>query len=238
MLSAKLKKHQGSLTIKADFEIGETDILALFGRSGAGKTSIINMLAGLVVPDRGRIKMDNEWVFNSNLKINRSPQERRFGYVFQEGRLFPHLSVRSNLTYGMKLVPEKHQKFRLNDIVDLLEIGSLLDRRPSRLSGGEKQRVAIGRSLLMSPRLLLMDEPLSSLDEICKREILPFISSIARELAIPILYVSHSMSEINSLTNRVVTLEDGRTRQIDRLGIPTVNRVVRHSQPKPFPRSA
>lgn len=207
MLKVSLSKNIGPLSIKAHFSVGPNRILALCGSSGTGKTTVINMLAGLEQPVAGKIKLGNRWVYNKQLGINLPPRKRRFGYVFQEGRLFPHLNVRSNLVYGMKLVPESERRIYFEQTVGLLGLGKLLKRRPSRLSGGEKQRVAIGRSLLMNPSLLLMDEPLSSLDEKSKNEIIPYISTIARDIGIPVVYVSHSVEEIRCLADETIHVE-------------------------------
>ncbi len=196
--------------VQASFTSTSTGVTALFGRSGAGKTSIINMTAGLVRPDEGRISIDGRCLFDSSKGINLSPEKRRIGYVFQDGRLFPHLSVRSNLKYGMKLVPPGDRYVEFGQVVELLGIEHLLSRRPAKLSGGEKQRVAIGRALLTNPLLLLMDEPLASLDAARKAEVLPFIARLSRELSIPILYVSHSLDEILNLADMMVLLDSGR----------------------------
>ena len=209
MLFASISGQIGDLSIRARFSVGRDSILVLCGPSGAGKTTIINMLAGLLEPGGGKIQINGECVFNSHLGINLPPQKRRFGYVFQEGRLFPHLSVHSNLIYGMKLLPESDRKFGFDQVIDMLGIERLLSRRPARLSGGEKQRVAIGRSLLMSPSLLLMDEPLASLDDDNKAGIMPFISAITRDLHIPVIYITHSKEEIDVLADKVIRVENG-----------------------------
>ena len=155
-------------------------VTALFGPSGAGKTTIVNMIAGLLTPDRGSISFDGTFLFDAAAGINVPPHRRGIGYVFQEGRLFPHLSVRQNLDYGRRMSGHPHDADQFHRIVALLDIGGLLDRRPRLLSGGERQRVAIGRALLMRPRLLLLDEPLASLDAGHKREILPYLVRLAR----------------------------------------------------------
>ncbi len=183
---------------------------AIFGPSGAGKTSVINMVAGLLKPDEGRVAVNGCVLFDSKNRIDLPPERRRIGYVFQDGRLLPHLSVKKNLTYGMKRTPLSLRYVTLEKVVELLGIGHLLYRRPARLSGGEKQRVAIGRALLTSPSLLLMDEPLASLDPERKREVLPFILQMSRAFSIPILYVTHAMDEILHLADQVVLLEEGR----------------------------
>ncbi len=210
MLDVRVTKKQGDFMVQASFTSTSAGVTTLFGRSGAGKTSIINMTAGLVRPDSGRISLAGRCLFDSVEGIDVSPEKRRIGYVFQDGRLFPHLSVRSNLAYGMKLVPGGERYVQFDQVVDLLGIEHLLSRRPAKLSGGEKQRVAIGRALLTSPSLLLMDEPLASLDAARKAEVLPFIARLSRELSIPILYVSHSLDEILNLADTMVLLDSGR----------------------------
>ncbi len=210
MLRVDIKKQQGSFNIKVAFSAREAGVTALFGSSGAGKTSIVNMVAGLSRPDNGRIIMNGQSWFDTQAKINLPPEKRRIGYVFQDARLFPHLSVKSNLTYGMGWQKGKINPYiRFDKVVELLGIGPLLHRRPAKLSGGEKQRVAIGRALLCSPVLLLMDEPLASLDQDRKSEVLPFIRKLCTNFSIPILYVSHHMDEITCLADHLVLLEKG-----------------------------
>jgi molybdate transport system ATP-binding protein len=184
-------------------------VTALFGRSGVGKTTIVNAVAGLLAPERGRIAIDGHVVFDRAAGVFVPPHRRRVGYVFQSGRLFPHLSVRANLTYG-RWFGRSGGPAEVSRVVDLLGLAPLLERRPGHLSGGEAQRVAIGRALLSSPRVLLMDEPLSSLDEPRRAEILPFLERLAGETGIPILYVSHVMAEVARLATTVVILQDGR----------------------------
>ena len=196
--------------VNAVFKGAPSGVTALFGSSGAGKTSIVNMVAGLLKPDSGRVAVDGHVLFDSEHGINLPPEKRRVGYVFQDGRLLPHYTVRSNLTYGMHRTPSRQRYVDFDQVVELLGIGPLLPRRPAKLSGGEKQRVAIGRALLASPALLLMDEPLASLDANRKNEVLPFIMRMSREFAIPILYVTHAMDEILHLANRMVLLESGQ----------------------------
>ena len=185
-------------------------VTALFGRSGAGKTTVVNAVAGLLRPTAGRAVVDGRVLFDTESREWLPPHKRRIGYVFQDGRLFPHLTVRQNLLYGrwFAKLPKDEAGFRR--IVDLLGIGELLSRRPGALSGGEKQRVAIGRALLSGPSLLLMDEPLAALDETRKEEILPYLERIRDEAQVPILYVSHSMPEIARLATTMVALRDGR----------------------------
>jgi molybdate transport system ATP-binding protein len=205
-----VSRRQGDFFINATFEGAESGVTALYGPSGAGKTSVVNMVAGLMRPDTGRINVNGLCLFDAVRHIDLPPERRRIGYVFQDGRLLPHLSVRANLTYGMRLTPADRRFVNFDAVVDLLGIGHLLDRRPAKLSGGEKQRVAIGRALLTSPAMLLMDEPLASLDASRKAEVLPFIMRLSREFAIPTLYVSHSLDEILNLADRLVIMEAGQ----------------------------
>jgi len=206
LIEVDIRRRVGATRIDAAFAGAAGGITALFGRSGAGKTMIVNMLAGLERPDSGRIVVDGVTLFDSDTGIDLPPEARRLGYVFQEGRLFPHMSVQRNLAYGMK---GKDSAVGFDQVVDLLDMRPLLDRLPRTLSGGEKQRVAIGRALLASPRLLLMDEPLASLDGPRKAEILPFIERLRDEFAIPIVYVTHAMDEIVRLADTLVIVSDG-----------------------------
>jgi molybdate transport system ATP-binding protein len=210
MLDVNLIRQQGDFRLDVAFRSPDVGVTALFGRSGAGKTSVVNMVAGLVRPDRGHIVVNSRTLFDAAKGLHVPPEKRRVGYIFQDGRLFPHLSVKSNLTYGMHLTPPSERHVALNDVVDLLGIGHLLHRRPAKLSGGEKQRVAIGRALLTSPALLLMDEPLASLDRSRKAEVMPFLSRLCGELSTPILYVSHSLEEVLNLADTMVLLDEGR----------------------------
>ena len=201
-------------------------ITVLFGGSGSGKTTIINAVAGLLTPRAGRVAVDEHLLLDTEQRVNLPPHRRRIGYVFQEDRLFPHLSVRGNLDFGRRFAPADEITEDVDHVVDMLGIGHLLDRRPGRLSGGEKQRVAIGRALLAEPRLLLADEPLAALDDARKAEILPYFERLRDEVSVPILYVSHSAPEVARLATTVVALEGGRiSRQgpaVDVLGDPDV----------------
>ena len=208
-MEINVKRRQGDFWVNASFRGGKSGVTALYGPSGAGKTSVINMVAGLSRPDIGRISVNGLCLFDSESGINLPPEKRRVGYVFQDGRLFPHLSVSANLVFGMHRTPKNKRFVEFEHVVDLLGIGHLLDRRPAGLSGGEKQRVAIGRAVLTSPSILLMDEPLASLDEARKSEVMPFIMRLAQEYAIPTLYVTHSMDEIMNLATRIVIMENG-----------------------------
>jgi molybdate transport system ATP-binding protein len=208
-IAVAVKHRQGGFSLDIAFET-EAHVVALFGPSGSGKTTILNAIAGLVRPDDGRVVVEGRVLTDTRLGIIVPPHRRRIGYVFQDGRLFPHLSVRRNLAYGRWFTPRTEHWASLDEVIALLGIGHLLDRAPATLSGGEKQRVAIGRALLASPRLLLMDEPLASLDEARKSETLPYIERLRDELAIPIVYVSHSLAEVERLTRHVVRLDGGR----------------------------
>jgi molybdate transport system ATP-binding protein len=203
MLTVDVEKKLGEFSVRAGFA-SDSGITALFGPSGAGKTSIANMVAGLLVPDRGRIVLDGDVMFDSATRINVPVHRRRAGYVFQEGRLFPHLSVRRNLVYGRWMSGSPRDDAAFAHVVDLLDIGALLSRRPGALSGGERQRVALGRALLMRPRLLLLDEPLASLDDARKREILPYFERLRDEAKMPMIYVSHDADEVRRIASRVV----------------------------------
>ncbi len=210
MLEVDIRKRLGGLDLEYRFACETHGIVAVFGRSGAGKTSLIRMLSGLLRPDTGRIAVAGRTLFDSAGATDVPPERRRLGYVFQEDRLFPHLSVHGNLTYGLKRAPRQERRIGLREVVALLGIEGLLKRRPGDLSGGEKQRVALGRALLANPRLLLMDEPLANLDQPRKDEVLPFIERLRDELAIPIVYVSHAMEEIVRLADAMVLISDGR----------------------------
>lgn len=218
MLDVNLQRKQGNFQINTVFKHKAAGVTALYGRSGAGKTSIINMVAGLSRPDKGHIKINGETLFDSENGIDMPTEKRQIGYVFQEGRLFPHLTVRANLLYGAKNRNAGPDQVDFDQIVDLLGIEHHLARRPAKLSGGEKQRVAIGRALLTNPSLLLMDEPLSSLDAERKSEVLPFIIKMSRELSVPILYVSHALDEIINLADTLVIMDNGKVAAVGAIG--------------------
>ncbi|WP_312794210.1 molybdenum ABC transporter ATP-binding protein [Tianweitania sp.] len=208
-ISVDLKKRLGSFTLEATFA-GSGALTALFGQSGSGKTSLVNLIAGLTKPDQGRIVVGDTVLVDTTQRIFLAPHKRRIGYVFQDARLFPHLTVSQNLRYGRWFAPKGERYADMDGVVELLGIGHLLQRRPDALSGGEKQRVAIGRALIASPRLMLMDEPLAALDDARKAEILPYIERLRDETKIPIIYVSHSVAEVARLANDVVILSGGR----------------------------
>ena len=208
-ISVDIRKSLGAFTIDAWFECN-AGVTALFGKSGAGKTSIIQMLAGLVSPDNGRIVHDGAPVYDSSTNLDTPPHRRHIGYVFQDARLFPHMNVRRNLEYGTRrnrATSARNPVF--DEVVDVLALAPLLTRQPHLLSGGERQRGAIGRALLSAPKLLLMDEPLASLDAERKWEILPFIDRIHREFDTPIIYVSHSTDEILQIADEMVLIVNG-----------------------------
>lgn len=185
-------------------------LTVLFGPSGSGKTTLINAVAGLLRPDQGRIAADDWVLLDTGTRRCLPPHRRRLGYIFQEGRLFPHLTVRQNLHYGRWFAPRAARTESPDRVIQMLGIGHLLDRRPGTLSGGEKSRVAIGRALLAAPKLILADEPLAALDEARKAEILPYFERLRDEVAIPILYVSHASAEVARLATTVIALKDGR----------------------------
>jgi molybdate transport system ATP-binding protein len=202
--------RRGSFALAARFST-RAPVVALFGRSGCGKTTIVQAIAGLVTPVSGRIRVGEETLFDGAAGVNLPPERRRIGYVFQDALLFPHLTVRANLEYGERLTPPAERYVDRAHVVGLLGLASLLERRPAGLSGGERQRVAIGRALLASPRLLLMDEPLASLDIPRKAEILAYVEILRDELGIPIVYVSHSIEEVTRLADHMVLVSDGGT---------------------------
>ena len=209
MLQVDATKRFEQLTIEVTFE-SAGGVTALFGRSGAGKTSIISMIAGLLRPDRGTIALDGETLDNTSAGVHLPAYRRRIGYVFQDARLFPHMSVGENLDYGRRMNGHPEDEAASARVTKLLDLDDLLTRRPGRLSGGEKQRVALGRALLSRPRLLLLDEPLGSLDEERKADILPYLVRLRDHSAIPMIYVSHSADEVRALATQVIIIQDGR----------------------------
>ena len=207
-IEVRLKGRFGDFDLEVAFSAPAKGVTALFGRSGSGKTSVLRAVAGLVRTTQGLVKINDEvWQDDEHFV----PTHRRpLGYVFQEASLFPHLSVQRNLEYGMRRVPEDKRQIPFHDVVELLGISGLLKRATHRLSGGERQRVAIARALLTSPRLLLMDEPLSALDHGAKQTILPYLENLHDEFGIPSLYISHDPNEVARLANQMVVLEQGR----------------------------
>lgn len=201
--------RRGAFILEAAFTAGP-GLTALFGRSGSGKTTLIDLIAGLARPDRGRIIADGTALVDTDAGLFLPPHRRRIGVVFQDARLFPHLSVRTNLAYGRVFARHRADPTQIDAVIGMLGIGHLLDRRPAGLSGGERQRVAVGRALLARPRVLLMDEPLAALDDARKAEILPYIERLRDEAGVPIVYVSHAVSEVARLATTVVVLDSGR----------------------------
>lgn len=202
MLNCQIQLQLGKFRLNQTFQ-SDQRVVGLFGASGSGKTSILHAIAGLNTPQAGWIKIQDQTWFDHLQKINLTTQKRRVGLVFQDAQLFPHMNVKNNLRFGFsRIAPEKRQ-FKESYIVDLLKLGHLLNRMPAKLSGGEKQRVALGRALLYSPQLLLLDEPLSALDAAHKAEIIPFFQKIKQEIQIPMLYVSHDINEIQQLTESI-----------------------------------
>lgn len=206
-LDVSVRSRVGTFDLRAEFSAGP-GITALFGHSGAGKTTILKMIAGLVKPDDGRIVADGTVLLDAAADIDMPSHLRRVGMVFQDARLFPHMTVLRNLTYG-RWAGKRKASVDFDRICELLGLGELLDRHPASLSGGEKQRVAIGRALLSDPALLLLDEPLASLDGARKREILPYLEEIRDVTGLPMVYVSHEMDEVARLADTLVVLSEG-----------------------------
>jgi molybdate transport system ATP-binding protein len=208
MLEFDVRCRVGSFALDVAFTTGG-GVTALFGRSGAGKSTVLNLIAGLARPQSGRITVEKRTLYDSAAGIELPPHARRVGYVFQEGRLLPHMTVRHNLLYGNFFNKNKNHVVGFDQAIELLGIGHLLERRPGALSGGEKQRVAIGRALLANPEVLLLDEPLASLDAPRKAEILYYVERLRDEVRVPIVYVSHSLDEVVRLADSVVLMSDG-----------------------------
>ena len=208
LLSLNVQRRTGDFAIDVKIEAGP-GITALFGKSGAGKSTVVAMLAGLIKPDSGHIRVDGHTLFDSAQGIDIAPEHRHVGYVFQDARLFPHMSVAKNLRYGLNRLEPAKRTETFERVISLLGLESLLQRRPANLSGGEKQRVAIGRALLSNPRILLMDEPLASLDAARKSEILPYIERLATDFELPVVYVSHAVEEVVRLSDTLVLISNG-----------------------------
>jgi molybdate transport system ATP-binding protein len=227
MIDVDIEQQLGAFHLCVKFS-AEAPIVGLFGRSGAGKSSVINVIAGITQPLRGVIRINDLVLFDAAQGIDLRPEERRVGYVFQDALLFPHMDVESNLLYGQRRRSTAERFIEPAQVIDLLGVGALLHRKPRTLSGGEKQRVAIGRALLAQPRILLMDEPLAALDLPRRTEILDYIERLRDELHIPIMYVSHSIPEITRLADTVVVLSDGKC-----LAVGDVERVMGRLDLKP-----
>ncbi|HEU0305790.1 MAG TPA: molybdenum ABC transporter ATP-binding protein [Lysobacter sp.] len=216
MLSFEFAYARGGfqLDARADMAGGVTGI---FGPSGSGKSTLLLLIAGLLKPQAGTLRMDGDVLVDRARRVFVPAWQRHFGLVFQDGQLFPHLSVRDNLLYGHERLAPGRRLFPLDTVLQLLEIGHLLERRPALLSGGERQRVALGRALLFSPRLLLLDEPLSSLDDRLKQQILPFLKRVKDETRIPMLYVTHARAEVEFLADRILLMDRGRLEAAERV---------------------
>lgn len=213
MLKINVRKQLGELSLEVNLCIPAQGVTAIFGLSGSGKSSLINLVSGLLQPDQGNIQLSERTLVDIERRINLPPNQRHIGYVFQDARLFPHYSVKGNLNYGRK----QKDVLKFERIVELLGIEKLLNRYPFSLSGGEKQRVAIGRALLTEPDILLMDEPLSALDLPRKRELMRYLQKLSAEIQIPILYVTHSLDELRLLAERVVLMDCGKVIEYDNL---------------------
>lgn len=210
MLNVEVRKHRDGFSLDVAFRAPTPGLVALFGRSGCGKSTIVNLVAGLLRPDEGTISLNEHALYDSTRNIDVPAEHRRIGYVFQDARLFPHFDVLGNLRYGEKRAKSGEPSSTLDSVVDLLGLAPLLKRRPHQLSGGERQRVAVGRALLCRPRLLLLDEPLASLDLARRDELLPYLEKLRDRLSIPMIYVSHQFDEVLRLATHVVLLENGR----------------------------
>ncbi|MES2546329.1 MAG: ATP-binding cassette domain-containing protein [Pseudomonadota bacterium] len=208
-IRAKLQRKHFKLDVSLQID---TRVTAIYGPSGSGKSTILSLIAGITQPDSGYIAIDGECVFDSESKLNKPIHQRRIGLVFQDGRLFPHMNVEQNLTYAFKLNAHQQQLIQPAEIMQLLALDTLKKQHPHQLSGGEKQRVALGRALLSSPKLLMLDEPLASLDDKLKQQILPYLKLVAENIQVPMLYVSHSKDEISQLTSEIIYLQKGRVR--------------------------
>jgi molybdate transport system ATP-binding protein len=217
-LAVAFSHRLGGFAVEVAFEAPAPGVVAVFGPSGAGKSTVVRAVAGLLRPGQGRIAVGDLVLFDSAARVDLAPERRRVGLVFQDARLFPHMSVEANLRYGLRRAPAAERRIGFEPVVAMLGIGHLLARRPHTLSGGERQRVAVGRALLAQPRLLLMDEPLASLDAARKAEVLPFLERLRDEVRIPILYVSHDWAEVARLADTLVLLEAGRVAAAGRLG--------------------
>ncbi|MEP7061905.1 MAG: molybdenum ABC transporter ATP-binding protein [Betaproteobacteria bacterium] len=228
MIDVDIEQHLGDFLLQVKFR-ANAPVVGVFGRSGAGKSSLVNAIAGVTTPRRGHVRVNGETLFDSARRINLSPPARRVGYVFQDSLLFPHLSVNANLKYGHRLRTKATHFIAPERVIDVLGLGALLQRRPDTLSGGERQRVAIGRALLAQPRILLLDEPLAALDVPRRTEILDYVERLHGEFGIPIIYVSHSVPEITRLADAVVVVSDGRC-----LAVGDVDEIMGRLDLKPY----
>jgi molybdate transport system ATP-binding protein len=226
MLRVAVKKRRGNFLLDAQFNLPTPGVVALFGRSGSGKSTLVNVMAGLLDADAGRATLGETVLFDTETRVDVASERRRIGYVFQDARLFPHLSVAGNLRYAQRRAPVP-AFINLSEVADLLELGSLMERSTHQLSGGERQRVAIGRALLTQPRLLLLDEPLASLDAARREEVLPYLETLRDQLAIPMVYVSHNYDEVLRLATHLVLMDAGTTVAQGGLGEISLNPALR-----------
>jgi molybdate transport system ATP-binding protein len=226
MLQVAANKHRGAFVLQAQFELPTPGVVALFGRSGCGKSTLINVIAGLLKADSGRVVLDDAVLLDTEQHIDVPPERRRIGYVFQDAKLFPHLSVAANLRYAQDRA-KVAAYVSLDLVAGLLDLGALMHRRTHQLSGGERQRVAIGRALLSQPRLLLLDEPLASLDASRREELLPYLETLRDQLAIPMVYVSHDFDDVLRLATHLVLMESGKTTAQGNLSDMSLNPGVR-----------
>ncbi len=209
MLRLSVVKRWPGFKLRAELEASTPGVVALFGRSGCGKTTLVNIISGLLRPDEGRVELDGVTLTDMRERVSVPVQRRRIGYVFQESRLFPHLGVLANLRYGLRRAPKEGRFIGLDEVLALLGLEPLLGRRPYQLSGGERQRVALGRALLSQPRLLLLDEPLAALDAARREEVLPYLETLRDKLSIPMVFVSHQLDEVLRLATQVALMEAG-----------------------------
>ncbi|MGL1931689.1 MAG: molybdenum ABC transporter ATP-binding protein [Desulfotalea sp.] len=211
-LEANLKKEYRDFKCSIKFSI-ENDRFGIFGPSGSGKSTLMNMLAGLTQPDFGRIVLNGKTIFDSDMKINLAPDKRKIGVVFQSAHLFPHMSVTKNLLYGRKKIPVNKRNIDPEQLISALKLNSLMKRNVKQLSGGEKQRVALGRTILSEPELILLDEPLTGLDDELKFQIIPHLRRVFSEFSIPSIFISHSLQEMRMMTEKVLVMANGMIKE-------------------------
>jgi molybdate transport system ATP-binding protein len=210
MLSVALNKRRDGFALQVAFEAPTPGVVALFGRSGCGKSTTIDLIAGLLDPDEGHVRLDGATLVDTRERLSLPAERRRIGYVFQDSKLFPHFNVAGNLRYGLKRVRDGGQRIGFDEVVALLGLEPFLSRRPHQLSGGERQRVALGRALLSQPQLLLLDEPLASIDAARREDVLPYLEALRDQLSIPMVYVSHQFDEVLRVATHVVLLDAGQ----------------------------
>lgn len=233
LLQVDVKKRIGGFELQVDCELA-AEKCGVFGPSGSGKSTLMHILAGLLPPDEGRIVLDDTILFDSDAGINLPPQQRRIGVVFQQAHLFPHMNVRRNLLYGWQRTATARRQGTPEAIIEVLGLAPLLERRVTGLSGGERQRVALGRAMLACPRLILMDEPLNGLDQDLKMQIIAYLDRVLAEFGMPLLFISHSLQEMELMTDEVLVLGQGTVQQhlsIDELLRPEKRGLFPHGRP-------